>query len=140
MNLSDFARAEHLAALVPAVIAALLKGTVILVLGTVCSLLARGASAASRHMIWTLTLGGALAMPVISAVVPRWTLRVGYWPFAAVALPALAGGLTVPAALTGASTNAVLALAPRVDPDALAHPDSVVVVAASAGTAAAALS
>ena len=101
MNLSDFARAEHLAALAPAVAAALFKGTVILVLGTGCSLLARGASAASRHMIWTLTLGGALAMPVISAVVPRWTLRVGYWPFAAVEVPALASGLTVPAALTG---------------------------------------
>ena len=106
MNLSDFARAEHLAALVPSVAAALLKGTVILVLGTVCSRLARGVSAAARHMIWTLTLGGALAAPVISALVPRWTLRVGFWPFAVVEMPVVVGGLTVPAVLTGASTNA----------------------------------
>ena len=117
MNLNDFARAEHVAALAPTVAAALLKGAVILVLGTVCSLLARGASAAARHMIWTLTLGGALAVPVITALVPRWTLHVGFWPVAAHEVPVAASELTVPAALTGASTNAVLALAPRTGAD-----------------------
>jgi len=128
MNLSEFARAEHLAALVPPLAAALLKGTVILVLGTVCSLLARGASAAARHMIWTLALGGALAVPVIGAVVPRWPLRVGFWPFATPDVAVVADGLTVPAALTGASTNAVLALAPRADAEATRHADTLVTV------------
>ena len=132
MNLNDFARAEYLVAFAPVVAAALLKGAVILVLGTVCSMLARGATAASRHMIWTLTLGGALAVPVISAIVPRWTLHVGFWPFTAHEVPAVITELTVPAALTSASTNAVLALAPRADtprrtdaspsPDELAPP------------------
>jgi len=132
MNLNDFARAEYLVAFAPVVAAALLKGAVILVLGTVCSMLARGATAASRHMIWTLTLGGALAVPVISAIVPRWTLHVGFWPFTAREVPAVITELTVPAALTSASTNAVLALAPRADtprrtdaspsPDELATP------------------
>ena len=132
MNLNDFARAEYLVAFAPVVAAALLKGAVILVLGTVCSMLARGATAASRHMIWTLTLGGALAVPVISAIVPRWTLHVGFWPFTAREVPAVITELTVPAALTSASTNAVLALAPRADtprrtdaspsPDELAPP------------------
>ena len=115
MNLNDFARAEYLVAFAPVVAAALLKGAVILVLGTVCSMMARGATAASRHMIWTLTLGGALAVPVISAIVPRWTLHVGFWPFTAHEVPAVITELTVPAALTSASTNAVLALAPRAD-------------------------
>ena len=115
MNLNDFARAEYLVSFAPVVAAALLKGAVILVLGTVCSMLARRATAASRHMIWTLTLGGALAVPVISDIVPRWTLRVGFWPFTSHEAPAVVGGLTVPAALTSASTNAVLALAPRAD-------------------------
>jgi len=115
MNLNDFARAEYLVAFAPVVAAALLKGAVILVLGTVCSMMARGATAASRHMIWTLTLGGALAVPVISAIVPRWTLHVGFWPFTAREVPAVITELTVPAALTSASTNAVLALAPRAD-------------------------
>jgi len=115
MNLNDFARAEYLVAFAPVVAAALLKGAVILVLGTVCSMLARGATAASRHMIWTLTLGGALAVPVISAIVPRWTLHVGFWPFTAREVPTVITELTVPAALTSASTNAVLALAPRAD-------------------------
>ena len=132
MNLNDFARAEYLVAFAPVVAAALLKGAVILVLGTVCSMLARGDTAASRHMIWTLTLGGALAVPVISAIVPRWTLHVGPWPFTAREVPAVITELTVPAALTSASTNAVLALAPRADtprrtdaspsPDELAPP------------------
>ena len=132
MNLNDFARAEYLVAFAPVVAAALLKGAVILVLGTVCSMLARGATAASRHMIWTLTLGGALAVPVISAIVPRWTLHVGFWPFTAREVPAVITELTVPAALTSASTNAVLALGPRADtprrtdaspsPDELAPP------------------
>ena len=132
MNLNDFARAEYLVAFAPVVAAALLKGAVILVLGTVCSMMARGATAASRHMIWTLTLGGALAVPVISAIVPRWTLHVGFWPFTAHEVPAVITELTVPAALTSASTNAVLALAPRADtprrtdaspsPDELAPP------------------
>jgi len=132
MNLNDFARAEYLVAFAPVVAAALLKGAVILVLGTVCSMMARGATAASRHMIWTLTLGGALAVPVISAIVPRWTLHVGFWPFTAREVPAVITELTVPAALTSASTNAVLALAPRADtprrtdaspsPDELAPP------------------
>jgi len=143
MNLSDFAQAEHLAALVPAVAGALLKGMVILVLGTVCSILARGASAAARHMIWTLTLGGALAVPVVSAVVPRWTLRVGFWPFAGPevpAVPVVASRLTVPAALTGASTNAVLALAPRSDIDVPGRPDTLVAVAPPGTDAAGAVS
>ena len=115
MNLNDFARTEYLDSFAPVVAASLLKGAVILVLGTVCSMLARGATAASRHMIWTLTLGGALAVPVISAMVPRWTLHVGFWPFTAHDVPAVISELTVPAVLTSASTNAVLALAPRAD-------------------------
>ncbi len=53
----------------------------------------------------------------------------------------MAASCTVPAALTGASTNAVLALAPRVDADALGRTRyPAVVAAASAGTAGAALS
>ena len=140
MNLNDFASAEPLAALAPAVAAALLKGTVILVLGTLCASLARGVSAASRHMIWTLTLGGALVVPVISAVVPQWTLRVGFWPFAAREMAVVSGELTVPAALTGASTNAVLALAPRADADAPGRAGTSALEAEGSGATAAAAS
>ncbi|HEX5073653.1 MAG TPA: M56 family metallopeptidase [Gemmatimonadaceae bacterium] len=139
MSLSDFARPEHLIALVPAVAAALLKGAVILVFGTACSVMARGASAAARHLIWTLTLGGALAAPVVSAVLPRWTVHVGFWPIAA-EMPVVASGLTVPAALTGPSTNAVLALAPRSDAVAIAASDTPVAVVPGPATAEAALS
>jgi len=90
--------------------AAFAKGAAILLLGTAVSMLARGASAAARHMVWTLTLGGALVVPVVSAVVPRWKLPVAFWPSSEAIMPVAADELSVPESLTGASSNAVLAL------------------------------
>ena len=113
MHLYDLVGSDRFAAIASVLAATFVKGTAILLLGTACSLLARGASAATRHMIWTLTLGGALVVPAVSAVVPRWTVPVGFWPFARPELANSTHELSVPAALTGASSNAVLALAPR---------------------------
>jgi hypothetical protein len=114
MHLYDLVGSERTVAIASVLAATFVKGTAVLLLGTACSLLARGASAATRHMIWTLALGGALVVPIVSAVVPRWTVRVGFWPFARPELAIVADELHVPAALTGASSNVVLALAPRV--------------------------
>ncbi len=115
MHLYDLVGSEPIAAIASVLAATFVKGTAILLLGTACAMLARGASAATRHMIWTLTLGGALVVPAMSAVVPRWSLPVRFWPFPGAELPVATDELTVPAALTGASSNAVLALAPRVE-------------------------
>ena len=113
MHLYDLVGFERSVAIASILAATFVKGAAILLLGTACSMLARGASAATRHMLWTLTLGGALVVPLVSAVVPRWTLSVAFWPFPEAGIPAAADELSVPASLTGASSNAVLALAPR---------------------------
>ena len=55
---------------------AILKSTALLTLTAGVSLLLRRASAATRHMIWTLGLLGALVLPVLSMAVPRWQLPV----------------------------------------------------------------
>ena len=115
MHFYDLVGSERTAAIASVLAATFMKGTAILLLGTVCSLLARGASAATRHMIWTLTLGGALVVPIVSALVPRWDVPVAHWPFPRPGQAVVANELSVPAALTGASSNAVLSLAPRVE-------------------------
>ena len=48
-----------------------LQGTLLLLLAGGAALLLRGASAALRHMVWLLALGGLLALPLLSAAVPR---------------------------------------------------------------------
>ena len=53
---------------------AILKSTALLVLTAGVSLFLRRASAATRHMIWTLGLLGALVLPALSLAVPRWQL------------------------------------------------------------------
>ena len=55
---------------------AILKSTALLALTAGVSLLLRRASAATRHMIWTLGLLGALLLPALSLAVPRWQLAV----------------------------------------------------------------
>jgi len=115
MPLYDLVGSDRAAAIASVLAGTFVKGTAILLLGTACALLTRGTSAATRHMIWTLTLGGALVIPIVSAVVPRWTVPVGFWPFPRPELGIVPDELSVPAALTGASSNAVLALAPRVE-------------------------
>jgi len=52
------------------------KGAAVLAVGSICALLARGASAAVRHMIWTLTLAGAFLAPVAGALLPGWRIEM----------------------------------------------------------------
>ena len=66
MTVNDFLSAAGSTGVVSMLVGALAKGTAILIVGSICVLLARGASAAARHLIWTLTLTGALVAPVAS--------------------------------------------------------------------------
>jgi beta-lactamase regulating signal transducer with metallopeptidase domain len=114
MHLYDILGAERLSAAVPFLASAVAKTMAIFVLGTICAMAARGASAATRHLIWTLTLAGGIAAPIVSAFVPRWGIPVGQWASALLERSlAHEDVITVEPALTGASSNAVLALAPR---------------------------
>ena len=59
-----------------ALIDAGMKGIILLILAGLAVLVMRRASAAARHLIWTLALAGLLVLPVISLVVPKWQLPI----------------------------------------------------------------
>jgi beta-lactamase regulating signal transducer with metallopeptidase domain len=63
---------------------ALLKGTALLLGSAVAALLLRRASAAARHLVWTVGVVGVLVLPPIGALLPAWRVSV---PFPA--LPSL---------------------------------------------------
>jgi HEAT repeat protein/beta-lactamase regulating signal transducer with metallopeptidase domain len=81
MNLSDFPSAW-----LP-LVDSVLKATVVLLAAFVATSALRHASAALRHLIWTLALVGALMMPVLSLALPRWELPL--FTIASTELPAL---------------------------------------------------
>ncbi len=58
-----------------------LKGLMILLLAALAVLLLRRASAAARHLVWSLTFAALLALPLLSAALPRWEIPV--WPASA---------------------------------------------------------
>ena len=60
----------------PVAIDAALKATVILATAAAGATLLRRASASARHLVWMLGLTGALAVPALSIVTPRWELPV----------------------------------------------------------------
>ena len=49
-----------------------IKGTVLLVLAAVVTLLLRRDSAATRHLVWLLAIVAMLVVPVLSAMLPQW--------------------------------------------------------------------
>jgi beta-lactamase regulating signal transducer with metallopeptidase domain len=65
------------------------KGTVVLILAALAALVLRRAAASTRHLVWQAALAGALAMPVLSLLLPQWTIPV-FTADARIALPAAA--------------------------------------------------
>jgi beta-lactamase regulating signal transducer with metallopeptidase domain len=53
-----------------------LKGTVVLAAAALATLALRRASAAARHLVWTLAFAGLLALPVLGVAVPRWQIPI----------------------------------------------------------------
>jgi hypothetical protein len=51
-----------------------LKATAVFLMALLAAHMCRGASAAVRHRIWSLGLGGALLMPILSLTVPQFQL------------------------------------------------------------------
>jgi len=68
-----------------------IRATVLLVAAWLATHLLRRASAATRHLIWTSAIAGVLALPILSGVVPVWSVPVisiaakTDWPLEAVA-------------------------------------------------------
>ncbi len=55
---------------------ALIKVTLVLGVASVAALVLGRASAAMRHLVWTLALTSALVLPVLSVALPRWQLPI----------------------------------------------------------------
>jgi len=53
-----------------------LKATLMFVAAGAGAFVLRRASAAARHMIWTLALAGVLLLPMLSIALPRWQVRL----------------------------------------------------------------
>jgi beta-lactamase regulating signal transducer with metallopeptidase domain len=81
-----------------------IKGTLVLLATGAAASALRGASAATRHVVWTVGMGGALALPILSKLLPAWT--VDLLPAQAIAGPAAAA----PAAADGIGIEGLLAL------------------------------
>ena len=92
---------------------ATLKATVLLAMTAVLVRLFHRSSAAVRHLIWTVGLGGAVALLVLSAVLPAW--RVVPVPSAVGAtvrlIPNVVGSSANPVAIERTSTDASRAVA-----------------------------
>ena len=64
---------------------ATIKGSIVLLLAGVLTLVRRRASAAERHLVWSVALGSVLAIPVLTLALPAW--RVAVLPPASEAAP-----------------------------------------------------
>ena len=82
----------------------MIKGTLVLLATCAAAFALRGGSAATRHAIWTVGMAGALALPLLSKLLPAWS--VDLLPAQAVSGPATAA----PAATGGIGIDGLLAL------------------------------
>ena len=86
----------------------IVRASALLAVAAVADLgLRRRASAATRHLVWTLAIGALLALPVAAFVLPQWTVPI---PIARRAAPHVASTGTAPSnavVAPGASARAV---------------------------------
>src|SRR5215218_1936641 len=81
---------------------AVVKATVVLACAGGATFLLRRGSAALRHLIWTLGLASALAMPLLTLALPRWELPIVSVPRAeSAAAPLPADAVSRPAPVLG---------------------------------------
>ncbi|MCI0539799.1 MAG: hypothetical protein L0Z50_31715, partial [Verrucomicrobiales bacterium] len=59
---------------IPIMVDSAVKGLAVLTVIGLAILLMRRASAASRHLAWTLGMTGLLVLPILSAVLPQWRI------------------------------------------------------------------
>ena len=81
----------------PLVLDVVVKASIILTLAALAAAALRRSSASARHLVWTLGLAGALAVPVLSAAVPRWELPIVAIDADATPLPVQSAAAPAPA-------------------------------------------
>ncbi len=84
-----------------ALVAWTLKASIILLTAFGVTRLMRRASAAARHLVWTLALAGVLVLPLLGAVLPVWHVR---------ALPEVAAAAPAPASSAAPASFAFKAI------------------------------
>lgn len=73
------------------------KLTVLFLIGIACAALLRRRSAAARHLVWALTLGGAVVLAIVTATAPALPVAVPDWRAARVeATPVVTTRAAVP--------------------------------------------
>ena len=89
----------------------LIKSTLLLLAAWAAGCLLRRASAATRHLIWSVALGGVLLLPALSLSLPRWNVA---WSHVSAATPPapIAAPQPLPLPLAPADAPAVSQAAP----------------------------
>ncbi|MEJ7809473.1 MAG: M56 family metallopeptidase [Gemmatimonadaceae bacterium] len=60
----------------PALLDVTLKGTLLLLVAAALTYALRSATSAARHLVWSVTLGAILALPLLPRLLPEWRVRV----------------------------------------------------------------
>lgn len=84
------------AACTPVLLDSAIKAFFVLALAALVTLTMRRASAASRHLVWTLALVSLLFVPLLSAVLPGWQVLPSWVKMGTVAVETDAGAPPVP--------------------------------------------
>ena len=95
----------HSATWLELLVAAALKGVLILVIAVALNFALRRASAASRHLVWSLALASLLALPILSFGLPSWQVPVLPGSFAEAQPAAVANDLETAGSAPSASAS-----------------------------------
>jgi bla regulator protein BlaR1 len=86
---------------------AAVKGAVLLILATAIAFALRRASASLRHLLWSLSIAALVALPLLAALAPQWSVP---------GLPTLAPAESIPAAGSNASPAPSESPVPKLTP------------------------
>ena len=123
MHFPDLLTATSGAAWIP-LADAITKATLVFATAGLISVLLRRRSAAARHLVWTLALLSALALPALSVALPRWQLdlvTINTLPASSSQLPA---GFHFPEATSQSPVTSAPVRASNADPLAVEIPSS----------------
>jgi hypothetical protein len=94
---------------------AAVKGAVLLILATAIAFALRRASASLRHLLWSLSIAALVALPLLAALAPQWSVP---------GLPTLAPAESIPAAGSNASPAPSESPVPKLTPFAKRQADA----------------